>query len=168
VAFPRPKQDLASADKALRNIWSFVSVPMAVNEVTCKDRVNACAETIKRLKTSPHALIQLFLQNELISRAPKAIAQQICQDACTRHSMVFSNVPGPSEHIFFAGERVEDMRIVFPNILPQVIVMSYAGGVYYTLSIDPEAVETELLPKLFLEELTELAQELGVKTAMLA
>lgn len=165
VAFPRPKKDLDSASKAMRNLWSMVSVPMPVNETSARARIEACCKTTSRVKSSPHAMIQLFLQNNVISLVPQFLAQKTAFDAFSRHTMVFSNVPGPSEMLCFCGEPVLEFRIIFPNLIPQVIVMTYAEKVFYTLSLDQTTVDTELLPKLFIEELKEQARELGVSTS---
>lgn len=80
--------------------------------------------------------------------------------------MVFSNVPGPSDLISLCGEEVVGMQILFPNILPTVILISYAGGIYFTMNLDDDEMPgaAEELPKYYLEELRELAGEYGVDT----
>lgn len=162
VAFPRPKKDLQNPSKALRNQWSLVSAPLAVNEITSKDRLAVCARATRRLKKSPTAFIQLFLQNNILSLAPSFFTKQIAFDLFTRHSIVFSNLPGPSRKIKICGEDIEGLQIIFPNLIPQVIVLSYNGGVFFNLCIDSSSVDVDLLPKLFLEEAADLAQSLGI------
>ena len=72
---------------------------------------------------------------------------------------VFSNLPGPTEELVFCKERVKGMQIIFPNLIPQVIIISYAGGVHFNMSLDPELVDAHAeLPQLFLEECAELAR----------
>jgi hypothetical protein len=76
---------------------------------------------------------------------------------------VFSNLPGPTEELVFAGERVRGMQIIFPNLIPQVIVISYNGGVHFNMSLDPDLVDAHAeLPRLFLEECADLARSYGL------
>ena len=80
---------------------------------------------------------------------------------------MFSNVPGPAGLISLCGERVEGMQILFQNILPNVILISYAGGVYFNMNMDDDLLPgaSEELPKFYLEELRELAGEFGLDTS---
>lgn len=164
VAFPRPKKDQLNKTKAMRNLFSMISVPLTVNETTPKERLLACAKITTALKSSPSAIIQLFVQNYLIAYAPQFIQQKIAFDAFSRHSIVFSNVPGPSEAISLCGEKISGVNVVFPNLLPQIIIISYNGGIHFTLSADPAEVDDSVLPGLLMEELKSMAQELGVST----
>ncbi len=43
------------------------------------------------------------------------------QDLFSRHSIVFSNLPGPAEEMYLCGEKLLGMQAVFPNLLAQVI-----------------------------------------------
>lgn len=162
IAFPRSRADMQTASKSLRNLWSLVSAPLAVNETTCLGRLKASAATTHQLKSSPNALVQLFLQDHVVSRLPNFLQRQIALDVFWRHSMVFSNVPGPSERMHYCGEAVQSIQITFPNLINQVIVISYNGGVSFNLSVDPQEHDTALLAELYLAELKDMAQELGV------
>lgn len=76
---------------------------------------------------------------------------------------MFSNLPGPAQPLLFGGEKVLGMQIIFPNLIPQVIIISYAGGVYFNMSLDPDLVDGHVeLPRLFLEECADLARSYGV------
>jgi hypothetical protein len=66
---------------------------------------------------------------------------------------------------------------VFPNLLPQIIFLSYAGGIFGNINLNPdmftrneevkegEKVVEEVLPRLFMQELQELATALEVDTS---
>jgi hypothetical protein len=175
VAFPRPKKDLSSPSTALRNLWSFISVPLVIRENSAKDRLLSCAKNTRRLKRSPQAIIQLFVQNYLLSFLPLWFNRQTAFDAFSRHSMVFSNLPGPATMIKLCGKEVLGFQISFPNLLPQIIIMSYNNGIFFNLAIDEEILKNsatlpnvtdkkEILRQLFLEELKELAKEYGIST----
>lgn len=162
VAFPRPKKDLQNSAKALRNMWSFVSAPLTINETTPQERVTACAKITKALKKAPTAFIQLFLQNHVVSRLPQFLQRQIPFDIFSRHSIVFSNVPGPNERIALCGEPILGMYIMFPNLIPQVILMSYAGGIFFDLCADPADVDEKVLARAFIEETLDMGKAYGM------
>lgn len=75
-------------------------------------------------------------------------------------------MPGPSNLISLCGEQVVGMQVLFPNILPTCIVLSYAGNVYLNLNIDDDEIPgaEEDLPKCFIEELTELGVSYQIDT----
>lgn len=175
VAFPRPKKDLSSAATALRNLWSFISVPLFIKENTARDRLINCCKSTKKLKRSPAALIQLFLQDKVLSIMPTFFARQTAFDVFSRHSIVFSNLPGPANMIKLAGEELLGFQISFPNLIPQVIIISYNNGIFFNLCIDEEIIansadisgissKREILTQLFVEEIKELASSYGVAT----
>ena len=47
-----------------------------------------CAKATKRLKSSPQALVQLLLQNNVVANLPLFLCRKITQDVFSRHSMV--------------------------------------------------------------------------------
>lgn len=173
VAFPRPKKELQSPATALRNLWSFISVPLVIRENNAKERLMSCAKNTRRLKKSPAAVIQLWLQDKILSLLPTFFTRQTAFDVFSRHSIVFSNLPGPANIVKLCGETILGFQISFPNLLPQTIIMSYNNGVYFNLAIDEEIInqsvsldgvgsKKEILCKLFLDELKELAREYNI------
>lgn len=159
VAFPRPRSETNSSSKAMRNLWSFVSAPMPIGQATVGERLSKCSEVTNRLKTSPNAYIQLWIQNNIVSRLPQFMQRQIAIDVFRRHTIVFSNLPGPAEHLNFCDEKLLGMQCIFPNLLPQVIIISYAGDVFVSLNVDPELVDMcDELPRMYLEEARAMAE----------
>ena len=53
----------------------------------------------------------------------------VCREVFQRHSVVYSNLPGPAEPLFFKGSRVLDVQLVVNNVLPQVSAGSASHGV---------------------------------------
>ena len=78
--------------------------------------------------------------------------------------MVFSNVPGAVNPITLCGKTLRGTQVVFHNLVPQVTLISYGGSIFANMSVDPDVVRggSKLLPKLFLDELRELAHEFSV------
>lgn len=137
---------------------------MPISTAPAIQKLQDCAKITTELKKSPAALLQLWIQNTIISRMPEFLQRQIAFDVFSRHTMVFSNVPGPSESVLFRGEKLLGMHVIFPNILPQVIIISYANNVFFTMTIDDEQFpdSAEMLPKFYLEELEEMAKGYGI------
>ncbi len=107
----------------------------------------------------------MWLQRLLPRILPKFLQQKTAHDIFSRHTMVFSNVPGPSRDIFVCGERVLGIQTLFPNLVPQSLLISYADSVFFNMSLDEEDLPGPAftdLPALFLAELRELAEAFGV------
>lgn len=175
LAFPRSKAEMDSYDKALKNKWAFISVQMPLSEPTAKQRLMSCNKTTNELKTSPMPLVQYWIQNYVIPHLPSFIGKQASIDLFSRHSIVFSNLPGFENLITFGeDENIKDetqspftvlgCQIIFNNILPQVILISYHGAVFCCMNLDSDLfVDGDtLLPKFYLEELKDLASEFGI------
>jgi len=172
VAFPRPMVDTASPANSLRNLWSFVSAPLPINPPTPLARLKLCNQDLTRLKQSPLAYIQLWMQNNVLCGLPDSMQQQAAMDVFSRHTLVFSNMPGPQEPLIFCQQQLLGLHIVFPNLLPQIIILSYAGGIFGNINLNPDMFPAskeenieEMLPKLFMQELQELANSLEVDTS---
>lgn len=163
MAFPRTPRELEN-NGLLRNKWAFVSVSMPLNESNAINRLRKCNETTQSIKSSPAPFCQYFIQNKLLPFAPTFLARQTALDLIARHSLVYSNLPGPESPIDLCGKRLFGLQVVFNNIVPQVILVSYGGSVFCNMTIDSDIVKDgeKLLPKFYLEELKELAKSLGV------
>ena len=57
---------------------------------------------------------------------PLSLSRQTCYDIFTRHTCVFTNVPGPGKAILFAKQEVTGIQMVFPNLISQVRRMRLA------------------------------------------
>lgn len=53
-------------------------------------------------------------------RRTLAVAQQLF----SRHTLVFSNVPGPAQPVSIGGKRVLGIYSAFPNLITQVLATS--------------------------------------------
>lgn len=163
LSFPR---DTLSDDleyyKGLRNLWCFVSAKLLIGEADPRKRLAQTSVVTNRLKTTPQAPIQMGLQNVVLPLLPTKQGHQTFHDLASRHSMVFSNVPGPTEEVFVAGVPVKTLQMVYPNILTQVGILSYNGHVSMNMVLDPELIkESHKLPEFYLEELKAMGESLG-------
>lgn len=167
VAFPRPKKELSNPSRALRNKWAFISVPMPMRENDASRRLEKCQSITRRLKKSFMAIVQLWLQSNVMEYLPSFLQRKTAFDVFSRHSIVFSNVPGPDAILRFAGERMVGLQIIFPNILPQVIIISYGGRIFCNMSADLKFLKDaeKDLPEMFLQEVKDMAEHYQVSTA---
>lgn len=171
-AFPRTEQQTFDPVSGLRNYWAFLSIPLPIvlgregdesSSATAIRRLKTCNATTNALKTSPMAFATLWIQNNLLPLLPTFAAQKAAYDLFVRHTMVFSNVPGPSRTVTFCGSRIVGMQAIFPNLIPQVIMISYAGALFNNMVLDDELVgDSHLLKQFYLEEILELCKAYNV------
>jgi len=160
VAFPRP------ADSPLVNDWTFVNSELPISETTPQAMLAKANKTFDELKQSPEAKVsQLAVAAN--ANNPTCMFAMAAQQLFSRHSFVYSNVPGPTSRLKVAGEEVLEIWPIFPNLISQLLCVSYAGKMYMTIVLDASVVtEAEVLPNYYLEALRELAQSYGVKSAV--
>lgn len=166
VGFPRPSSELDDTSLALRNIWAMASCDIGLG---CSDMVERLAHVRKNtraMKAEPihKAYVQLQVQNVLGPYVPTSVGQQTVFDTFSRHSLVLTNVPGPSEHCVFAGKVVDRVQLFFDNLLTQVDLISYAGTIYGNMVYDADELPgAEAFGKLYAGALVALAASLGVE-----
>jgi len=138
----------------------MVSVPMPVTGDSVKERLAQCVQNTTAMKTSPLPGVQMYIQNLMPMILPESMQQQTAFDIFTRHSMVFSNVPGPNTPVYLCGQRVEGMQVIFPNLIPQVLLISYADGIFFNMVMDSDQSPgaADELPAFYIEELMQMAK----------
>ena len=171
--FPRSFELTNDKELGMRNYWAFLSIPMPIvlgegaknPDELCVCRLNKCHQTTLALKKSPLAFIALWVQNTILPFMPTFMSQKTAMDLVTRHSMVFSNVPGPTRPLWFCNNKVIAMQSIFPNLISQVILMSYCDCVFANMVLDDEMITNpELLGKFYLEEIADLCRAFKVDT----
>ena len=166
LALPREQDAESLHETGLRNKWVFLSVPLPIAETDSRSRLVKSALVMKNLKNSPMAYVQHWVQNNIAANLPLFLRRQTLQDVFSRHSLVFSNVPGPQEPAYLDGKKLKGLQVLFPNLLSQCCIFSYNGGIFTNLVLDPDVVkEAHTLPGFFMEELMELSNILGVSVA---
>ena len=76
-----------------------------------------------------------------------------------------SNVPGPKEHLYVKGARMEEMHPIStlpPSNLLNITLFSYAGDLYFGLIATDELPQLQRLGDYVLEAMTELEKSLGI------
>ena len=163
VAFPRPNVDNEDKTAVLRNKWVFVSSDFGVGIEDSVERLAFVNKNMTTLKTSPLAGVQLAVQETLPPKLPLKLGRQTVFDTLSRHSVIFSNVPGPDQPVSFGGQTVSEVQMYFNNLIPQIGILSYNGKVFMNMNLDTEAIPGgEMLAVFFAQELRTLSEKLKV------
>jgi hypothetical protein len=163
VAFPRSRDELDDPMRSMKNKWAFVSAQLPTSAPTAMGRLEDASKEMQIVKLSGRVVVQRWVQEVVLPHLPQFLARQTAYDIFSRHSMVFSNVPGPQTDIYMGGERMCGMQVLFPNLLNQTMIISYGGGVFMNMCIDPRLVpDPHALIDGFTQELRELASKLGL------
>lgn len=150
----RPKDPLF-----LCNRWTFVSLVLATGfGKTIVDRLRLTKRRCDLMKTTPAAHALAALNVVAANLLGPAFQSQTIYDVMSKHTMVFTNVPGPTKAItLFNGKKVQAMTFAVSNLINQVSVMSYDGAMGFSLVVDPEkTVDSYLVGEYFADELKEL------------
>ena len=128
------------------------------------EQMRVVHRTTKRALSGPLVALQLGLQNHVAKLLPVSVAKNLVCGTIWRHSVSFSNVPGPREPCLLAGREVSEVQVVLANLHSQVCLASYGGNLCGNITLDPEAVpNAELIPLLFSRAFQRLAEKLGVE-----
>jgi len=156
VVFPR------AVDAPLLNDWSINSVTMPIEKQTAKERLEDSNAIFSELKQGSNVLVTRHIA-DMNAKLPEVISQMVAADLFNRHTIVFSNVPGPTEHAYLAGKKVVAIRPVYCNLLPQFMALSYCGDMYMSITIDDKvATQPDRLGDLYMQEIEVLAKLVGV------
>lgn len=160
VSLPRAKDD----QRPLQNRFVMVSSDLCVKYGNLVERLQAIHEATSALKKSPVAFVQLWMQNNVVSKLPQSLGRQTAHDIFSRHTLVLTNVPGPEQACWLAGQEVKGLQLFFPNVVPQVDLLTYAGTVYGNIIYDPANWKNgEVMATLYAEALVDMGKEFGVK-----
>lgn len=164
-ALPRSQKENQDKTKCMRNKWVFISADMGLGKFSSvKERLEQIHQNMNALKSSPTPFVQWSVQETIPPRMPLNMARQTVYDSFVRHSVIFSNVPGPSKQCDFAGRKCVGVQMLFCNLIPQVGILSYDDKVFMNMVLDPkEFPESEkLLPIFYSKAIISLAQDCGV------
>lgn len=165
VALPRDAQEMEDPATALRNQWCLVSTDLALGVVDPLERLQAIHKSTQQIKSTPRAYLQLLIQNTIPPLLPLAVARQNVYDVFTRHSLVFSNVPGPTNECRLAGQVATGVQMFYANLIPQIGFLSYNGKIFGNLVMDPESLpRAERLATFYAKALLKMAERLDVSS----
>ena len=109
IALPRP--DAEDKSKGLRNLWCFISCDLSVGLNDIVERLWKIHGDLADLKKGLVPIVSSALST-LVMMLPRQISRDQTLQLFARHSMVFSNVPGPSDPVLFANHKVQSAHMI--------------------------------------------------------
>lgn len=135
----------------------FLSLPVYIEDPVL--RFKEVKRRMDYLKKSPDAAVVFGVLNT-IGLMPPDMAQKAAHLFGNKASGVLTNVPGPRQHLFFAGNKIKNMMFWVPRsgrIGLGISLISYAGNVTVGIASDEGLLpDPEVLLQGFVEELNDL------------
>mmetsp|Transcript_34159 Transcript_34159/g.72672 ORF Transcript_34159/g.72672 Transcript_34159/m.72672 type:complete len:471 (-) Transcript_34159:35-1447(-) len=157
IGLPRPV-DPANPSVSLANniLTPAVKLPIEVPEP--RTRLQQTVAACNDLKSASF-LMGIKLTSKLLTAVlPTGIMKSLASEAVTKCTANFTNLPFPDVPCTLCGQEIKEVQCVFPNILPQISLISYNSNVHWNLVANPALFpEPEALGKFVLEELSVLA-----------
>eukprot|EP01083_Nonionella_stella_P010139 28983_1 len=135
--FP-PKEEFLGQKNWLKNGFVLVSWAFPVGIADFERRLQVISQNSKVLKTSFVTPVTMAASGLLARLGLDEAQLQNGTGAFTRHSCVFSNLPSFDKQLYYNGVKVVKLEASYYNWIPQFLFLSYNGGMYGTLTVDPE------------------------------
>ncbi len=122
----------------LGNRFGLVPLVLPVGIANPFERVYEVRARMQALKVSYIAPISLGLL-EVMGFLPRPVQQEVLDLLANKATAVMTNVPGPQQPLYLAGQRLEEIMFWVPqsgNIGMGVSILSYNGGVQFGLITD--------------------------------
>lgn len=155
-AFPR---SCRPGESALRNMWTFIIVPLALGHMDPITRLRETKKRIDFIKSTPEPYLTVALQKGLSMLLPQDKSAETALQLVAKNTAVFTNVPGPNDLVYLGGSPVDDLNVVLANAIAQISVVSYNGHFAISFVIDDQVViDSDRLPEFIAQELQALAR----------
>mmetsp|Transcript_22737 Transcript_22737/g.28318 ORF Transcript_22737/g.28318 Transcript_22737/m.28318 type:complete len:170 (+) Transcript_22737:408-917(+) len=102
------------------------------------ERLKTTKARLNSLKSSTVAFWMVKIASLLESIGAEALLTESQLRLFSKHSCVISNVPGYDLPVSLAGQQVLQFQTFFPNIITQILFLSYNGQVTMTISAAPD------------------------------
>jgi len=169
VAVPRSFPEGHDPEDRLTNNFAFVPVDLDLNAAAPQDRLRKNKANLDIVKKTTIALVSLWITKNIQPLLPTFLQQQTARDIFARHSLVFSNVPGPKEEVLVLGQHALKFHCAFFNLNTQVLAISVCDKIFMNVTADPEVskgMESQF-PEYFIKELETLGRSYGVEGSCL-
>lgn len=133
----RPPDEPLDLDK-LGNQFGLVFLTLPVGIRNPHERLAALKQNMGEIKHSPEALVAFGILN-IIGSTPTEVEKIVTTIFGWKATAVMTNVPGPRQVLFFAGQTVRDAMFWVPhpaNLGLGVSILSYAGKVVVGIASD--------------------------------
>ncbi len=136
--------NLRSAGQAhkLGNAFGLVFLTLPVGIIDPVKRLHAIKREMDELKGTPDALVAFGVLS-VMGLAPVEVEQLGLRFFGSKATAVLTNVPGPREHLYLAGRRIEKIMFWVPqsgHLGLGISILSYAGQVMLGIATDARLV----------------------------
>ena len=149
------------------NRVSCLFLPLGTEIKENVKRLEAIAKEMHRLKSGSQIGVQYFLEHVFMGNLPTACCRSLQFSFVDTCSLLYSNIPGIREKIYFGGARVISCFGFTPLIGTQGIALascSYDNRIVFAVMTDKEKVKhPKVFCDFFLQTYQEMLLECGVK-----
>ena len=135
----RPKKRAADLGNEFGVV--FLSAPLGMADP--QERLAEVSASMDRLKQSPDA-VTAYRIISVLAFAPPAVQNALVKQLGTLATAVISNVPGPTEDRYLAGQKIDEVMFWAPQsgrVGLGITIYSFAGQVYVGVSVDPKLMD---------------------------
>jgi len=160
VALPDMRR--REAGDELHNSFVMPSFSLAVAQSDRMERLAASSASMRAMKSSMEGLVTMAVNSVLVRLGAEGFIGKTMLDTFGNHSFVYSNVPGFEAPVFVFGTniKVKGINVYYPNLISQVICLSYVDTFSFSLITDSTICkDPAMLAQLFEEEVTDWADE---------
>ena len=125
------------------NRIALLAVALPIGEPNPLVRLRAIQERMSQIKTDQRARLYPLMAR-LMTALPLTVAERLSRQQTSRTNFVCTNVPGPRQDCYFAGELIERVYPYAPLVgdHPVAIALySYRDNVHVGLDIDPLSMD---------------------------
>jgi len=140
MALPRPVDD-DDRTTALVNKMLFMSCRLPIDEPTPLGRLDRVTQTCNDLKNMAYIAGVNRTTQLVVGVLPQSATAKAVSELFSKHSLLVSSTPAmtvPTSFPEMGGKTISEMHMVFPNIIPQLSVISYNGSIAANLVADPQ------------------------------
>ncbi|MFN8483191.1 MAG: wax ester/triacylglycerol synthase family O-acyltransferase [Anaerolineae bacterium] len=145
----------AGQGEKLGNAFGLVFPQMPVGEPDVLRRLHSTKRAMDRIKRSPEAEVLLSIM-ALMGHTPKTTEDLIAGILASKASLVFTNVAGPRQKLFFAGACIRSMVFWVPHpteMTTGISILSYNGLVSLGVITDAGVIpDPEIITDQFARE----------------
>jgi len=126
----------------LGNAFGLVFLGLPIGIADPVRRLRAIKKDMDGLKNSPEALVAFGVLS-LMGLAPVEVEQLGLKFFGSKATAVLTNVPGPRDHLYLAGRRINKVMFWVPqsgHLGLGISILSYAGGVMLGIATDARLV----------------------------
>ena len=151
VSLPTQK---GRSPQEMYNDFLLPSIALPLGPETRAERLDAVRGVMSETKRSRAGFFMAIVLQAVARLGLDDLIGQTQLQVFSKHAFVYSNLPGFTKPVFlFGSARVESFAVYYPNLVSQLLFLSYNGALTCSLSTDPGTItKPQLLVDLFVDE----------------